>query len=118
MAAFPARFTFALCRRAATYFLCVAKESKQRKATPVAGRAWGAASLTPHGFSGACELARLGGLKQGARLNPENRALFGCARGRILVVANIAETEGSLKAEILFSGCLVLQYAPFSQTFD
>ena len=32
-------FYFALSGRAATYFLCFAKESKQRKATPVAGLA-------------------------------------------------------------------------------
>ena len=33
-------FYFALHGRAATYFLCFAKESRQRKATPVAGLAY------------------------------------------------------------------------------
>ena len=51
-------FTFAPNRGAATYFLCFAKESKQRKATPTC-RSASQTSLTPHPFFGACELAAL-----------------------------------------------------------
>ncbi len=80
-------FTFAPNRGAATYFLCFAKESKQRKATPTC-RSASQTSLTPHPFFGACKLAVL-------RTSSDKRTLV--SEKRMLRSAGRRGAGGSLK---------------------
>ena len=63
----------------ATYFLCFAKESKQRKATPTC-RSASQTSLTAHPFFGACELAALCASSDKRTLFPEKRMLRSAER--------------------------------------
>ena len=71
-------YLFALSRRA-TYFLCFAKESKQRKATPTC-RSASQTSLTPHPFFGAYELVALRAPSDKRTLFPEKRMLRSAGR--------------------------------------
>ena len=57
----------------ATYFLCFAKESKQRKATPTC-------RFAAHPFFGACELAALRASSNKRMLFPEKRMLRSAGR--------------------------------------
>ena len=68
-------FYFALSGRAATYFLCFAKESKQRKATPVAGLLRKLPSLHMLLAAGASRFA------PDRPCFRQNHVPFGCAKG-------------------------------------
>ena len=127
-------FTFAPNRGAATYFLCFAKESKQRKATPTC-RSASQTSLTAHPFFGACELAALCASSDKRTLFPEKRMLRSAGRRGVAAALNICEALGSLKANPFstkpfgstlngfvfqaafgfarFSGCLIYQFFQF-----
>ena len=69
-------FYFALHGRAATYFLCFAKESKQRKATPVAGLLRKLPSLHMLLAALACRCA------PDRPCFRQNHVPFGCAKGK------------------------------------
>ena len=89
---------FALSRRA-TYFLCFAKESKQRKATPTC-RSASQTSLTPHPFFGAYELVALRAPSDKRTLFPEKRMLRSAGRRGHALAPNVGDgltKKGSLK---------------------
>ena len=89
----------------ATYFLCFAKESKQRKATPTC-RSASQTSLTAHPFFGACELAALRASSDKRTLVPEKRMLRSAGRRGGAAASNSCEALGSLKIGGWVSGCL------------
>ena len=91
-------YLFALSRRA-TYFLCFAQESKQRKATPTC-------RFAAHPFFGACELAALRASSNKRTLVPEKRMLRSAGRRGGAAASNSCEALGSLKIGGWVSGCL------------
>ena len=83
----------------ATYFLCFAKESKQRKATPTC-RFAARTSLTAHPFFGACELAALCASSDKRTLVSEKRMLRSAERRGEAVASNVADRLGNLKSTL------------------
>ena len=93
------RLPLRLIAAQATYFLCFAKESKQRKATPTC-RSASQTSLTPHPFFGACELAALRASSDKRTLVSEKRMLRSAGRRGGAAVLTIYEALGSLKINL------------------
>ena len=84
------RLPLRLIAEQATYFLCFAKESKQRKATPTC-------RFAAHPFFGACELAALRASSNKRTLVPEKRMLRSAGRRGGAAASNSCEALGSLK---------------------
>ena len=99
------RLPLRLIAEQATYFLCFAKESKQRKTTPTC-RFAARTSLTAHPFFGACELAALRASSNKRTLVPEKRMFRSAGRRGGAAASNSCEALGSLKIGGWVSGCL------------
>ena len=107
------RLPLRLIAAQATYFLCFAKESKQRKATPTC-RSASQTSLTPHPFFGACELVALRGPSDNARLFPKKECCVRLDVGEWAVASSVCDgltKKGSLKTGKWFSGYFIYDFA-------
>ena len=81
-------FYFALYGRAATYFFCLTKKSKQKKVTPVAGLAY--AKLPSLHMLLAAGASRFAPDRPCSR---QNHVPFGCAKGKAARIMRFRQPE-------------------------